>query len=530
MMDNVDNIKQIIIFTLIVVFPIVIITLALSDGEQENRHLEDVRSLYSGQSKPSVDHSKFDALKVDFTSPQEMTTACLSCHTERGKEVLGNAHWNWEREEYIEGRGVTYLGKKNLLNNFCTGILSNEQACNRCHIGYGWEDHSFDFSDQRNIDCLICHDNTGQYTKASGAAGYPPMGEDAPDYNHITQNVGLPTNYNCGYCHFMSAGGNNVKHGDLEFALLEADKAIDVHMAKDGLNLSCTDCHVTENHQMRGNYYAVSSTPNNNASCTDCHGQFPHTKSKINEHTLKVDCRTCHIPEYAKVNPTKMSWDWSTAGQRDNGMPYATYDSLGNEVYLSEKGDFDWKTNVQPEYVWFNGYADHHLITDEITSDTININTLMGAAEDPDSKIIPVKIHRGRQPYDTVYNNLIQAKLWARNEGEGALWVDLDWDEALRSGMEYVGMPYSGEYDFISTKMYLPLSHMVSPAEKALSCTDCHHRTNSRLKNVEGIYIPATSYSAKLNFAGMLFIWVCILGVVIHAGLRIFTHYKRKFE
>lgn len=520
-MDNIDNLKRIILFVIVVVFPIVILTFSLSDHEQQNPFLEELRREHSVARALSADHSRFEALQADFASPHEITAACLSCHTERGSEVLNNAHWNWEREEYIEGRGVTYLGKKNLINNFCTGILSNERACNRCHIGYGWEDHTFDFSNQLNVDCLICHDNTRLYTKASGAAGYPPMGEDAPDFNFIAQNVGRPTNYNCGYCHFMGGGGNNVKHGDLEFALLEADRTVDVHMGLDGMGMSCVDCHVTVNHQMRGKYYAVSSTPHNNASCTDCHTMFPHTNSKINEHSLKVDCRVCHIPEYAKVNPTKMSWDWATAGQKDGGLPYATFDSLGNEIYLSEKGDFDWQTNVVPDYVWFNGFADHHLLTDKIMSDTININTLLGFADDPNSKIVPVKIHTGRQPYDTVHGTLIQAKLWGREEGEGAFWVDLDWDKALRTGMEYAGMPYSGNYGFVQTRMYLPVSHMVSPADQALTCIDCHHRTESRLRYVEDIYVPAMSYNATLNFAGSLLVWLSLAGVAIHAGMRL---------
>lgn len=527
-MDFINSIKRTLIFIFIVVFPILIITLALSKPKPENKTLEKLRKDFSVQRISSVDHSKFEELMVEFDSPHEITAACLGCHTERGKEVLQTAHWNWEREEYVEGRGITYLGKKNLLNNFCTGILSNERACNRCHIGYGWEDHSFDFSNQYNVDCLICHDNTRTYEKASGGAGYPVMGENQPDFNKIAQNVGLPTKYNCGYCHFMSAGGNNVKHGDLEFALVNTDKTVDVHMAKDGFDFSCTECHVTQNHQMKGKYYAVSSTPHNRAHCSDCHGEFPHTKSKLNEHSIKVDCRTCHIPEYAKVNPTKMYWNWATAGQRKDGLPYATLDSLGNEIYLSEKGDFDWETNVVPEYVWFNGYADHHLITDPITSDTVNINTLLGSANDPNAKIIPVKIHRGKQPYDIKYNTLLQAKLWSDVEGEGALWVDLDWDEALKRGMDYVGLPFSGKYGFIPTKMYLPVSHMVSPAENALTCTDCHCRTNSRLKDIDGIYIPAKSYNATINLIGIILILGTLLGVLGHATLRIFSYYKRK--
>jgi len=527
-MDFFESFKRTLVFIIIVVFPLLIIILALSDFYVRETNIDDLKQKFSAQKISSVDHSKFQELKKDFKSPHEVTAACLSCHTERGLEVMNNAHWNWEREEYIEGRGITYLGKKNLLNNFCTGILSNEAACNKCHIGYGWKDKNFDFSNQYNIDCLICHDNTGTYEKGTGGAGYPPTGEFAPNFNKIAQNVGSPKKHNCGYCHFMSAGGNNVKHGDLELALLNTTKDVDVHMAKDGMDMSCTDCHTAERHQMKGKYYAVSSSNKNRVSCTDCHDKYPHTQNKLNEHTVKLDCRTCHIPYYAKVNPTKMYWDWSTAGKRKNGLPYAVTDSMGNEIYLSEKGDFGWETNVVPEYLWFNGTADHHLISDRINSDTVNINTLFGSNSDPKSKIVPVKVHKGKQPYDTKYKTLLQAKLWANKEGEGALWVDLDWDEALKRGMDYVGLPFSGEYDFINTRMYLPVSHMVSKSKNALTCIDCHSRNNSRLKSIKDIYVPAMSYNSTINTIGLIVILLTFLGVLGHATLRYLSYVKSK--
>jgi len=107
---------------------------------------------------PSVDHSKFDILNQPFDSAQQLTAACLSCHTERGHEIMATSHWNWEREEEMSGKGVVPLGKKIILNNFCIGIKGSEQTCTRCHIGYGWKDDSFDFSEQNNIDCVVCHD------------------------------------------------------------------------------------------------------------------------------------------------------------------------------------------------------------------------------------------------------------------------------------------------------------------------------------------------------------------------------------
>ena len=517
--------KNIITFILSVIVPLVIITLVLRDATKENIRLDDLRAQYAKPYVPSVDHSLHEALQRDFDNPHEITATCLSCHTERGKEVLGNAHWNWEREAYIEGRGVTYLGKKNLINNFCTGIASNEGTCNRCHIGYGWKDSSFDFANQYNIDCLICHDNTGMYDKERGGAGYPVM---SLDFRTIVQHVGRPTSDNCGYCHFHSAGGNGVKHGDLEMALLTASRDVDVHMGVDGMHMACVDCHSAENHQMLGRYYGVASDGNNRVTCERCHTSFPHTDNKLNEHTIKVACQTCHIPVYAKVNATKMYWDWSTATRREEGLPYQILDSLGNELYTSIKGDFNWAQNVQPEYYWFNGNADHHLLTDKIDLDALplKINTMFGSYSDENARIYPMKVHRGKQPYDKVNLTIIQPKLWDPEVNKGALWIDLDWEASLRAGMEYVNMPYSGEYGFIETEMFLPVSHMVSTSDKALQCNDCHTRHNGRLAGISGAYIPGQSRHAAIDHFGIFLLLMSLAGIVVHASARYYSHKK----
>jgi cytochrome c len=65
------------------------------------------------------------------------------------------------------------LGKRSAtINNFCINLNGNWPRCTSCHIGYGWEDEKFDFSDMTKIDCLVCHDTTGKYKKAPPAAGF----------------------------------------------------------------------------------------------------------------------------------------------------------------------------------------------------------------------------------------------------------------------------------------------------------------------------------------------------------------------
>lgn len=477
-----------------------------------------------------VDHSKFDELKVDFERPQDVTLACLGCHTERHTEIMANNHWTWDRKEKLHGRGEESVGKINILNNFCVGVSASEKTCTRCHIGYGWEDKTFDFSKEENIDCLVCHDKTGNYEKAKGAAGYPVEGLNL---NSISQSVGSPGRENCGVCHFWGGGGNNVKHGDLDKAMIDCSREVDVHMTTEGEDMSCVDCHVTENHNITGKLYALSSEDKNRVTCAQCHTERPHDDKILDDHGYRVACQTCHIPEYAKANSTKMIWDWSTAGELDDhGHPMHTNDADGNHNYLSIKGTFVYDDHVKPEYYWFNGLADHMLITDTITSFPIQMNSLAGSymdkglnieAREP-SKIWPVKVHRGKQPYDVVNKTLVQPKLWSPTKGDSAYWKDFDWDASITAGMNYLQLPYSGEYDFGETEMYWPLNHQVAPSENSLQCIDCHTRDQEgRLATLNDFYLPGRDRFAIIDNLGIFLLVMTLIGVVVHGGIRVFT-------
>jgi octaheme c-type cytochrome (tetrathionate reductase family) len=484
----------------------------------------------------SVDHSKFDILQEKFNDAHDLTLACLSCHTERDKEIMATSHWNWERSELLPGKGVVALGKKNILNNFCIGIRGSEKTCTRCHIGYGWEDNRFDFHNPANIDCVVCHDQTGTYEKESGKAGYP---KESVDLNYVAQNVGSPKRENCGICHFWGGGGNNVKHGDLEKSMNQPSRDIDVHMDIEGEDMSCVECHKTEKHQMKGKLYALSSEDKNRAYCTDCHTNKPHVDNILNQHINRIACQTCHIPLYAKANSTKMIWDWSTAGNLDEiGKPMHENDADGNHNYLSIKGNFVYDDHVVPDYCWFNGTANHHLIEEEITEIPVQMNTLYGKYDDQDmrdkgasiSKIWPVKVHRGKQIFDTIHKKLIQPKLWAEKEGDGAYWKDFNWDKASKLGMDYADQNYSGEYGFIETEMYWPLNHMVAPADQSLKCVDCHVRKDGRLANLTGFYLPGRDFNPIVETAGISLMLAAIIGIAFHAFCRIVFRGRCKNE
>ena len=406
-------------------------------------------------------HDQF--ISGPFVDGPDVTKACLQCHEDAAADIMKTSHWTWSLEQKVDGRDVD-LGKKNAINNFCVSIDGNWQRCTSCHIGYGWQDASFDFNDKSRVDCLVCHDTTGTYKKTPTGAGHA---DPVVDLVHIAKNVGTPSRENCGSCHFFGGGGDAVKHGDLDSSMANPPADVDVHMAVNGLNFSCQTCHETENHFITGNAMVVSPSNQTPISCTNCHGDEPHQESLLNLHGAAVACQTCHIPTFAREVATKTSWDWSTAG-RD--LP-ATVDEHGKPTYQKAKGHFTWGKNIAPTYAWYNGTGGAYLPGDKLDPSEVTLLSYPhGDINDAQAKIAPFKIHEGKQIYDTKYNYLIKPKVF----GPDGYWQTFDWDKAARLGMEAGGLPYSGEYDFAATKMYWSINHMVAPKENALSCLECH--------------------------------------------------------
>lgn len=442
-----------------------------------------------------ADHSLFFLLNQDFQTASEVTQTCLMCHPETGKQVMGTTHWTWE---YTTKDGQQ-LGKNNVINNYCVAVSSNEPRCTSCHVGYGYKNaETFAQMDETAVDCLICHDQSGTYKKFPAGAGEPtyedktfPGGFGEPyakawspvDLKVAAQSVGMPTRKNCGACHFNGGGGANVKHGDLDVSMNDPNFAVDVHMDKDGLNMSCQSCHTTHEHKIAGSRYEMDIHGSSSLqSCKTCHADHAHSLAIIDQHTARIACQTCHIPVYAKEKYVKTWWDWSTAGELKDGTGEfegrkvwdVKKDENGNKVYMSNKGSFIWDKGLTPEYVWYDGTSRYVTLDDTFDPNgVVKINALGGDMDDPNSLIFPVHMFGGLQPFDAVTNSLVVPNLFPTNP-ETAYWKNWDWAKAIAGGQASVGREFSGEYGFVETVMYWPLTHQVSPAAEALSCVSCH--------------------------------------------------------
>lgn len=521
-------------------------------------------------SQPTSDHNRFKLLQGSFTI-EEVNRVCIECHNLASEHIYRTIHWTWD---VVEEKTGQRLGKRNVINNFFISAKSNSEGCTACHISFPKDGAGADFAAGNQVDCLICHDTTGTYAfdkfHREGAKcsvchddrlsreDQKPAGPEhlmahmeavdsaycgachsdsgGADMAEIAQQVGLTSRKTCGTCHFRDGGGDGVKHGDLDSSLFEPDRSLDVHMDAAGLDFSCATCHKAGQHEIRGSLYArtpgdskgVDGIEGSRATCTSCHGNAPMNNPRLNDHTDRIACQTCHIPRFARGGvATQVSWDWSAAGRRgENQEALLIRDEAGRVVYNTLKGESRWRENVVPRYLWFNGTVEYTLPGQPIDDQAVvPINVYRGGPDDPSSRIFPVKVADGRQPFDTGNRTMALPKLLG--EDDDAYWQGLDWQRALATGMAEAGFGFSGQYGFIDTRMLLPINHMVAPATEALDCESCHAR-DGLLADIEGVYIPRRDLNPLLEMAGMALLAMTLGGALIHALFRVLTRKARR--
>ena len=487
----------------------------------------------------TTDHARHKVLQQDFKSGMEVTQACLSCHSEAQAQFHKTVHWTWLADPSDKNREYGKAG--NSLNNFCISTNKGEdKGCLSCHPGWGT-------SMESGVNCLVCHSKKEMnFDEAmDDIQGFLADGDEdsleiakeiQAELQEAAQSISRPGRKNCGSCHFYGGGGDGVKHGDLDTSLAKPNKTLDVHMGLDGKNFDCVRCHTTTLHNIAGRVYTLPAAQDRKSlveddlaskiNCESCHTSTPHKAgSKANDHTDRVACQSCHIPEFARVNPTKLSWDWSQAGKTKDGKKYKTKDEFGKYNYMSIKGQMKWAKNIKPEYYWYNGIIHSTTARDQIDPGrTVKVSWPEGSRLDANARIYPFKVHRGQQPYDKVNKTLLVPLL----SGKDGYWKTLDWNRALSKGQEAVDIPFSGEFDFVDTTYVFPITHMVAPKENVVACTECHNNQDSRLASLGGFYMPGRDSAKWLDIMGWLAVLGALGGVVLHGFGRVFTNGKGK--
>jgi octaheme c-type cytochrome (tetrathionate reductase family) len=424
--------------------------------------------LFIAFTTPAQDHT--ENVAGPFENVLQVTEECLMCHDDSGEEVLKSNHWNWLISSISASFNQGNINSGHIpINNFCFSVPANSPQCLTCHLPFSSKDASFEFNAAENIDCLVCHDQTGTYKRSPFGTGMP---DGKIDLLAAAQSVGKPSDKNCGTCHFGGSGGLMMRSLAMDRSLLKPSVEIDYHIG--GLGFGCGDCHEAKAHNISG-----KST----ASCENCHDAEPHKKELLNQHSSAISCQTCHIPSYARTEPAIVRWDWSKAGtERESSK-----NDVGIETYYKSLGELVRAKNIRPEYYWNNGTVEYYEPGLKIGNDKkAELNKPGGKISDPKSKIYPFKVLRSKQPYDPVNKYLIIPKIY----GADGYQSTFDWTISSEKGMKEVNLEFSGTVDFIETRMYWQINHLVVSSDNALKCTTCHGKGGEGLLNWKELGYP----------------------------------------
>lgn len=420
-----------------------------------------------------------DPSHAQYFEHYEGTKTCLQCHQAEAESFFHSQHYQWQGQapRIVNAKGRK-LGKLNTVNDFCTspqanwiGIVRNSRGeviskgCSACHAGLGKLPAQTISSEQlQNIDCLICHASGYRrdlYPDDKGGVEWKPiLWKNQEGLDSVAKRISLPTRAACLRCHSASGGGPNYKRGDLEYVLTDPEKDFDVHMASSGANLQCISCHAGGGHRVRGRGSDLSGSdmPEKPLSCDtkECHGTAPHSVEVLDRHTQRVNCTVCHIPSFARSEPTDMFRDWSKP--------------VYNEAADEYKADIHKEKDVKPVYAWYNGYTREQLLgepVERLADGSVGMMVPQGSRQDPGARIYAFKLHRAKLP-------LLEGKNWIIPIVVEEFFANGQIDPAVKHAAERMYGVKDAHYGWTTTSRYMGIFHGVQPASKALQCLDCH--------------------------------------------------------
>ena len=307
-----------------------------------------------------------------FPDGYQDARTCIMCHKNATTEVMGSVHYLWRTENaQVEFPGG---GAHGMIDRACglvgsSAMINYGEQCGRCHIANSLPfpdpmTGAYTFDQKASVDCLICHAAAGQYDCNGDGAAQP--GEHADSRPRVqdpatgrmvwwqdrsqraAESVGKRVSADaCLRCHHHGQADYQYKRGT------PFEPETDVHAAA---GVHCTDCHTTQHHKIaRGNRVTdmfANELPQVDVKCENCHGAAPHGDARLNAHTSRIGCETCHIPELAGAQRRI----WAPAFGMTEGPE--------SQVPIFNKSTGKWEPYsvydsgmVSPAYRWFNGGA-----------------------------------------------------------------------------------------------------------------------------------------------------------------------------
>jgi hypothetical protein len=412
-------------------------------------------------------------------------STCVTCHTEAAREMFQSVHYQWTGPTPNVPNINGNAGKADLgFNTYCgTVVTSRRVACWACHVGNGGVPTSQVSADQlNNIDCLMCHQENYERKPAPPFETISFIGfdnilrrwtlpiEDAvgnfkfePDPSKMSisiveaaRTVHTPNRATCLRCHAYAAGTDCGKRGDLGTATVNPPKNAEIHMSPEGENLSCQDCHQFNKHRVLGR--GLDIRPNDRPerlTCFSggCHSQTPHGDKKLDDHTARVACQTCHIPLFANLNSTEISRNWE--------IPVFAAGLFNGQGGFKAEEVRD--SNIIPTYKWFDGTSQVYAlgqVPSKNAAGQFEFGVPNGGVNSVNAMIYPMKEHVSNSAMSNTSGEIIP-------HSTATFFFTGDFDRAVMAASQ-------DDYRMVDIHTFQTINHGVKPADNALDCGQCH--------------------------------------------------------
>ena len=366
---------------------------------------------------------------------------------------FGELAFGWDSDDSVESVDLTYDGRLDILD---LGVFSNHWL----ERGGAEELAFIDFEGTEHTWTLPYEGGSDDLTLIPDSAA---MGEITP--LEAARTVHMPTRASCLQCHATAAGGDGLKRGDLAMAGANPPVELDVHLSADGANLTCQACHQTQDHRMlgRGLDLRANDRPEMlTCDSLDCHTSTPHHLKKLNDHTARVACQTCHISTYAKLAPTEVHRDWLD--------PHWVQGLFGGQGGYKPREHT--ASDLIPTYGWYDGTSEVYRLgqVPPLRGDGAYETAAPIGSVDSNSKIYPLKEHTANAAMHSESGQLIPSSTTK-------FFFTGKFEDAVADGMSELGL--TGNWSVENVHAYQTLNHGVEPKESALDCGQCHRQLGS---------------------------------------------------